>query len=40
MEREADRVGYGVMLQAGYDGGGFVCMFQKLQQAYRLNDNG
>jgi len=40
MEREADRVGYGVMLQAGYDGGGFVSMFQKLQQASRLNDNG
>jgi predicted Zn-dependent protease len=40
MEREADRVGYGVMLQAGYDGSGFVSMFQKLQQASRLNDNG
>jgi len=40
MEREADRVGYGVMLQAGYEGSGFVSMFQKLQQASRLNDNG
>ena len=40
MEREADRVGYGVMLQAGYDGSGFISMFQKLQQASRLNDNG
>lgn len=40
MEREADRVGYAVMLQAGYDGTGFVSMFQKLQQASRLNDNG
>ena len=40
MEREADRVGYAVMLQAGFDGMGFVSMFQKLQQASRLNDNG
>lgn len=40
MEREADRVGYGVMTQAGYDGQGFVTMFDKLQQASRLNDNG
>jgi len=40
MEREADRVGYGVMTQAGFDGQGFVSMFEKLQQASRLNDNG
>lgn len=40
MEREADRVGYGVMTQAGFDGQGFVTMFDKLQQASRLNDNG
>ncbi len=40
MEREADRVGYAVMLQAGFEGSGFVSMFQKLQQASRLNDNG
>ncbi len=40
MEREADRVGFGVMSQAGFDGQGFVSMFDKLQQASRLNDNG
>lgn len=40
MEREADRVGYGVMTQAGFDPQGFVTMFDKLQQASRLNDNG
>ena len=40
MEREADRLGYGVMTQAGYLGAGFVTMFQKLQNASRLNDNG
>ncbi len=40
MEREADRIGYGVMTQAGFDPQGFVGMFDKLQQASRLNDNG
>jgi len=40
MEREADRVGLGVMTQAGFDPQGFVTMFDKLQQASRLNDNG
>jgi predicted Zn-dependent protease len=40
MEREADRVGLGVMTQAGFDPQGFVTMFEKLQQASRLNDNG
>jgi predicted Zn-dependent protease len=40
MEREADRVGFGVMTQAGYDPKAFVSMFEKLQQASRLNDNG
>jgi len=40
MEREADRVGYGVMTQAGFDPLGFVTMFDKLQQASRLTDNG
>ena len=40
MEREADRVGYGVMTQAGFDGQGFVGLFSKLQQANRINDNG
>ena len=40
MEREADRVGFGVMLDAGFAGRGVTSMFEKLQQAGRLNDNG
>lgn len=40
MEREADRIGFGVLTQAGFDPQGFVTMFEKLQQASRLNDNG
>ena len=40
MEREADRVGYGVMTQAGFEPQGFVSMFEKLQQANRFNDTG
>lgn len=40
MEREADRIGYGLMAPAGFAPQGFVDMFDKLQQANRLNDNG
>ncbi|WP_291011237.1 M48 family metalloprotease [Hydrogenophaga sp.] len=40
MEREADRVGFGMLTGAGFDGRGFVSMFDKLQQAGRLNDDG
>jgi predicted Zn-dependent protease len=40
MEREADRIGLGVLAQAGFEPQGFVTMFDKLQQAARLNDNG
>lgn len=40
MEREADRIGYGLMEPAGFSPQGFVSMFDKLQQANRLNDNG
>ena len=40
MEREADRVGFGVMTDAGFDNRGVSRMFEKLQQASRLNDNG
>lgn len=40
MEREADRVGFSVMSQAGFEPQGFVTMFDKLQQASRLNDTG
>jgi predicted Zn-dependent protease len=38
MEREADRVGYGVLVQAGFQPQGFATMFEKLQQAARLNE--
>ncbi|MGI4777793.1 MAG: M48 family metalloprotease [Janthinobacterium lividum] len=40
MEREADRVGFGVMTQAGFAPEGAASMFEKLQYASRLNDNG
>ena len=40
MEREADRVGYGILADAGYDPQGFVGMFGKLQQAAGVNDSG
>ena len=39
-EREADRIGFAVMTQAGYEPQGFVSMFEKLQQSSRLNDSG
>jgi predicted Zn-dependent protease len=40
MEREADRVGLDIMAEAGFDGRGFVTLFDKLQAAARLNDGG
>jgi len=40
MEREADRMGYAVMTNAGFEGQGVVSMFQKLAIASRLNDSG
>jgi predicted Zn-dependent protease len=40
MEREADRVGYTVLTQAGFDGQGFVRMFDRLLQVSRHNDDG
>lgn len=40
MEREADRVGFGVMTDAGFASRGVASMFEKLQQAAQLNDNG
>jgi len=40
MEREADRIGFSVMTQAGYAPQGAASMFEKLQYASRLNDNG
>lgn len=40
MEREADRIGFGLMQPAGYAQQGFVGMFDRLQQANRINDKG
>ena len=40
MEREADRIGFAVLDQAGYQPGGMAAMFEKLDNANRLNDNG
>ena len=40
MEREADRVGYGVLVSAGFAPTGMAAMFDKLDSANRLNDNG
>jgi predicted Zn-dependent protease len=37
MEREADRVGFGVLEEAGYAGVGMVGMFERLQQSSRLD---
>ncbi|RZL11247.1 MAG: hypothetical protein EOP40_03395 [Rubrivivax sp.] len=39
MEREADRVGFGVMTEAGYAPAGMAQMFEQLQVAARLNDD-
>ncbi len=40
MEREADRVGFNLLTPAGFNPQGAASMFDKLQQASRLNDNG
>ena len=40
MEREADRVGFGVLTDAGYSAAGMSAMFEKLESANRLNDSG
>jgi predicted Zn-dependent protease len=40
MEREADRIGYGVLGDAGFNQAGMAEMFEHLQQASRLNDDG
>ena len=39
MEREADRVGYGLLVEAGFSPAGMAGMFEKLDLATRLNDN-
>jgi predicted Zn-dependent protease len=40
MEREADRIGYGLMGTAGYATSGMAAMFERLDVAMRLNDSG
>ena len=40
MEREADRIGSSLLAPAGFAPQGAVSMFEKLQYASRLNDNG
>jgi predicted Zn-dependent protease len=40
MEREADRIGFGVLEGAGFRPAGMAAMFEKLDAANRLNDNG
>ncbi|MBL8330034.1 MAG: M48 family metalloprotease [Rubrivivax sp.] len=40
MEREADRVGQALMVDAGFSATGMPSMFDKLDKAYRLNDAG
>jgi predicted Zn-dependent protease len=40
MEREADRIGFAILQEAGMDVRGFTGMFDKLQAANRINDNG
>lgn len=40
MEREADRVGYGLLTGAGFAASGMASMFDKLEQAYHLSDSG
>jgi predicted Zn-dependent protease len=40
LEREADRIGYTLLTGAGFAPGGMAAMFEKLDQASRLNDSG
>jgi predicted Zn-dependent protease len=40
VEREADRMGYGVLASAGFDTSGMAAMFERLDSASRLNDSG
>ena len=40
MEREADRIGWGVFAQAGYAPAGMARMFEKMDNASRLFDSG
>lgn len=40
MEREADRAGFNLLAPAGFSPQGAAAMFERLQQANRLNDQG
>ena len=40
MEREADRIGFQLLTGAGFAPSGMAAMFEKLDQASRLNDSG
>ena len=40
MEREADRVGYGLLANAGFSPAGQAAMFDRMDIATRLNDSG
>ena len=40
MAREADRIGMAMMSSAGFEPSGMAAMFERLQQASRLNDYG
>lgn len=40
MEREADRVGYGLLANAGFSPAGQAAMFDRMDVATRLNDGG
>ncbi len=40
MEREADRVGYGLLASAGFSPAGQAAMFDRMDVATRLNDSG
>jgi predicted Zn-dependent protease len=40
MEREADRIGWGVHNSAGFAPAGVASMFEKMESASRLNDSG
>ena len=40
MEREADRIGFSILTDAGFAPNGAALMFERLDRANRLNDNG
>jgi beta-barrel assembly-enhancing protease len=40
MEREADRLGFSLMVDAGFAPQGMAAMFEKLERSARLNDSG